>query len=247
MTVWSARDPRGKVFLALVLSFALAFAPTRRVWPLAPAALLLVATSGLDRRQLAAMARAVLILWGLSLLANAVFIPGERLGPAALGWLRPTRQGLEMGLVQGLRLAVLAAVAGWAAATTGALELAGSLEWSLRRWPALRRRAHRALFPVVLSLRILPLLLAEARRLLDVDRLRGGPRRGLRAIGRVASLAPLWLVTVVERADDLALALTLRGYRIDGERGFARRFRMGPLDWGVVLAAVGAAVYLGRP
>ena len=247
MTFWSARDPRAKVFLALALSLALVFAPTRRVLPLLPVAALLLATAGLDRRRLAALARAVLLLWFLSLLANAFFVPGERLGPALLGPLRPTRLGLEMGLQQGARLALLSALAAWAAAVTGALELVGSVEWSLRRWPALRRRAHGALFPVVLSLRLLPMLLGEARRLLDVDRLRGGPRRGLGGVRRAAGLAPLWVVTVVERADALALALTLRGYRGDGERGFARRFRMGWPDWGLVTAALAALFYLGRP
>ena len=247
MTGWAGRDPRAKLVLALVLSLALAFAPTRRVLPVLPVAVLLVASAGLDRRRLAALGRAVLLLWGLSLAANALFMPGPRLGPEVLGPLRPSVSGLAMGVEQGARLAVLAAVAAWAAATLGALELAGSLEWTLRRWPRLRRRAHRSLFPAVLSLRILPLVLREAQRLLDVDRLRGGRRRGREGLKRVAALAPLWLVSVVERADDLALALTLRGYRDGGERTFARRYRMAPLDWGLVAAGLGAAIYLGRP
>jgi energy-coupling factor transport system permease protein len=160
----------------------------------------------------------VAVLWLLSLLANAFLIPGERPGPEMLRWARPTREGITAGLAQGARLAVLTAIASWAAATTRTLELASSLEWSVRRVPGLRRRAHRALLPVVLSLRLLPLLLDEARRLLDVDRLRRGPRRGWSGARRVAGLGPVWVLLVVERAEALALALTLRGYRPDRER-----------------------------
>jgi energy-coupling factor transporter transmembrane protein EcfT len=35
---------------------------------------------------------------------------------------------------------------------------------------------------------------------------------------------------VVERAEQLALAMTLRGYRPGAPRGFAREYRLGPGD-----------------
>jgi energy-coupling factor transport system permease protein len=246
VTFWRARDPRAKVLAAVALSFALAVAPGPRVLAALPVTALLLLTAGLGRPRLLAALRAVAVLWLLSLLANAFLIPGDRIGPELLRWARPTREGITAGLAQGARLAALTAVASWAAATTRTLELASSLEWSVRGIPGLRRRAHRALLPIVLSLRMLPLLLDEARRLLDVDRLRQGPRRGWRGARRVAGLGPVWVLLVVERAEALALALTLRGYRPDRERSFARDFRLGALDWGL-MAATALGVYgLGR-
>jgi energy-coupling factor transporter transmembrane protein EcfT len=53
------------------------------------------------------------------------------------------------------------------------------------------------------------------------------------------------MVTVIERADSLALALTLRGYRPDAERGFARSYRWRPGDWALVVLAAAGVVYLG--
>jgi energy-coupling factor transporter transmembrane protein EcfT len=202
-------------------------------------------TAGLDRGRLLKATSAVAVLWLLSFLANAFLVPGTRLGPDALGWARPTREGLEAGLTHGGRLAGLAFLSAWVMATTGALELAGSVEWSVRKVPRLRRAAHRALLPVVLGLRMVPLFADEARRMLEVDRLRAGPKGRRGQLRRLASLAPVWMVTVIERADSLALALTLRGYRPDAERGFARSYRWRPGDWALVVLAAAGVVYLG--
>jgi energy-coupling factor transporter transmembrane protein EcfT len=243
--IWAGRDPRAKVFLALVLSFALAAAPASRALAALPVAFLLLLTAGVGRKRLTTVLRFVLVLWGLSLAANAFLVPGHRLGPGGLGWARPTAEGLALGVSQGARLAALAALAAWAAATIRIFDLAGSLEWTVRGVPGWRRRVHRAFLPVVLALRLVPILGGEAVRILDVDRLRRGPRRGLGGLRRAAGLAPVWVVTVVERGEALALALTLRGYRPDAERGFARGYRMGPWDWSLVGAAALGAIWLG--
>lgn len=245
MSGWRARDPRAKALFALIVSFAVAVAPGGRALILLPVAAWLVVSCGWSRGRLWGVARAVAVLWVLSFAANAFLIPGDRLGPDGLGWLRPSREGMSAGFAHGARLAVLAAVSAWVAATTGALDLASSLEWSVRGRPRLRRAAHEALLPVVLALRLIPHFIQEAGRLLEVDRLRRGPRRGLAGVRRVARLGPLWIATVIDRAEMLALGLTLRGYRPDAVRGFARTFGWGVLDWGLVGAAAGIAVFLG--
>ena len=71
--------------------------------------------------------------------------------------------------------------------------------------------------------------------MIEVERLRHGPIGPGRAIRRLAGLAPLWMVLVVERAEGLAQALVLRGYDPDRPRGFARTYRMGVLDWALLL------------
>ncbi len=245
MSFWADRDPRAKVFLALLSSVALAAAPAGRALTALPVTLLLLVSAGVGFRRLASVFRLLIVLWGLSLVANAFLTPGHRLGPGWLGWVRPSAEGLRLGAVQGARLGALAAVAAWAVGTIRAFELGGSLEWTVRGAPGWRRRVHRAFLPVVLALRLFPILGTEAVRILDVDRLRRGPRRGLSGLRRAAGLAPVWMITVVERAEALALALTLRGYRPGAERGFARGYRMGFWDWSMVGAAVAGAIWLG--
>ncbi len=247
MTPWRHLDPRSKTLAALLICGALTLASAdRAAWGLLPA-MLLVATAGLDRRRLGALVRAVLFLGVVALVVNGLLVPGERMGPSGLGWLRPTREGLQVGATQFLRLAALAGVTTWLVVTTGILDLASSLEWSVRGLPALRRRVHALLFPIVLALGSVTALQGEARRLLAVDRLRRGPRTGFARVRRVAALVPLWLVLIVERAEALALALELRGYRPGRERGFARAWRFGVGDWALVTAAGSVAFLVGVP
>jgi energy-coupling factor transporter transmembrane protein EcfT len=235
------RDPRAVVLAATLASLAAAAAPGSRLLLALPAALLLVARSGLDARGWSALLRSVLALSALSFLANAWLVPGTGWGPSELGWARPTREGLAAGAGHGARLACLAAIGVWAAARVEPLDLARSLEWTVRRFPGARWRVHRSVFPAVLAVRILPAFVEEARRLSDVDRLRGGPG-GVRAAMR---LAPVWLAVVLERADQLGLALTLRGYRPQAvDRGFARAYRLGPGDALLVVVAGAGAVLL---
>lgn len=235
MNLWRNRDPRAKTYLAIVISLLLVLLPATRAWFFLPLIGYLLASAGVPREKFVALVRAVLVLWILSFVFNALLIPGPRVGPEWLRFLRPTTTGLRTGVDHGARLAGLAGIGAWLAATTGVLDLAASLEWSVRGWPWLRHQAHKALMPVVLAVRLVPLLVDEGRRLIEIERLRTGSASKGRAVKRLAQLAPLWMVLVVERAEGLAEALVLRGYDPERPRSFARGYRMGVLDWGLVL------------
>lgn len=237
VNLWRDRDPRAKTYLAIVISMLLVLVPAARAWFFLPLIVYLLVSAGVPREKFVALVRAVLVLWVLSFVFNAFLIPGPRVGPPWLKFLRPTTTGLRTGVDHGARLAGLAGIGAWLVATTGVLDLATSLEWSVRGWPWLGRLAHKALMPIVLAVRLVPLLVDEARRLIEIERLRTGSASKGRAIRRLAQLAPLWMVLVVERAEGLAQALLLRGYDPDRPRSFVRGYRMGVLDWGLVLLA----------
>jgi energy-coupling factor transport system permease protein len=246
MNLWASRDPRAKTFFAIAAGLALAIAPAARVWIALPAALLLLLSTGVPAPRFLSLLRGVAILWLLSMVANAYLWGGPRLGPEALGWLRPSAEGLKSGFMHGARLGAMAALGAWLAECTGVLDLARSLEWTVRNLPALRRRVHRGLLPLVLALRLIPLLVEEARRLLEVERIRRGPVGRWTAMRRLARLSPLWMVLVVERAEALALALMLRGYDPERPRGFSHRYRWVLPDWGLFALGV-AALFGARP
>jgi energy-coupling factor transport system permease protein len=235
VNLWGGRDPRAITYFAIALSVLLVLVPAVRAWFFLPLIVYLLVTAGVPREKFAALVRAVLALWILSFVMNAFLIPGPRVGPEWLRFLRPSTTGLRAGLDHGARLAGLAGLGAWLAATTGVLELAASIEWSVRGWPWLRRQAHKALMPIVLAVRLVPLLVDEGRRLIEIERLRHGSLGKGRAVKRLAQLLPLWMVLVVERAERLAEALVLRGYDPERPRSFARGYRMGVLDWGLVL------------
>ena len=243
MTLWQKRDPRATTFFAIAISLSLVLIPPVRAWFFLPLVIFLLVGAGVTRSTFVALLRAVFALWLLSFVFNALLIPGPRVGPEWLGPVRPTSTGLRAGLDHGARLAGLAGLGTWLATTTSVLDLAASLEWMTRGIPPVRRTLHRALLPVVLAVRLVPLLVDEGRRLLEVDRLRRGPQGRLRAFLRLARLAPLWMVLVVERAEILAQALVLRGYDPERERGFARAYRFAVIDW--MLVIVGTLTLVG--
>lgn len=233
---WRGFDPRFLLLTAVVLTISLLAAPRTALLAAGPVALVLAATV-LDRTRVIALLRAVLILAAITCVINAFLGSGDRI----LGY---SQAGLIRGAWQGVRLTALTAVAAWATAVLSPLSLAATLEWSVRRWPPLRHRVHQALLPVVLAVQLLPLMTDEAARQLEVDRLRRGP--GPRSWIRQARLMPAWLNGVIDRADDLALALTLRGYRPDRPLRFMRTYAWGRAEAaGVMVLAL--AVWGLRP
>jgi energy-coupling factor transporter transmembrane protein EcfT len=242
MTVWEHRDPRAKVAAGLALAAGVLLAPLGWVWVVLPPAAGLAATA-LDQRGLLRLARAVLVLWALTIVFNALFGRGERFGPESLGWFRPSADGFRAGVAQGARLASLAAVSAWMVAVTRALDLTASLEWWTRGRPRIRGWIHAAFLPVVLGMRLVPILADEAARLLAVERLR---RRGARpGVRRLAGIVPVWIMSVLDRADALALAMTLRGYRPGAPRGFSRGYAWTGADWSLAVLGFMSAVVLG--
>lgn len=241
---WTRFDPRGKVvFLVGVTAAALVASPRLLGMVFIPGLLLLCAGGGPIRLRRALAAAAA--LWVLTVLWNALFHPGTRLGPEWLGPLRPSVAGARAGAAEGLTLVALAALGGWAAFAVSAFEVIGSVEWSVRRSPRLRRRVHELAFPTLLALRLIPLLVEEAGRLGEVERLRFGPRSPFRRLARIPALAPLWTLGALDRAHDLALALRLRGYRAEADRGFVRTYAFRAHDAalsGLGLLAAAAAV-----
>lgn len=175
---------------------------------------------------------------------NLYLTPGQVLvGWPLLGGRAPTREGLELGALLAMRLAgAMASLQGLRAAWPG--EQAAD---QLARWLAPLERVRipvRELRTVVgLALRFAPLMGGEARRIARVQDLRAGrPPRGAREWWqrRRAAAVPT-LVSSLERAERVALALEARDYR---SRPLDLTPRRGhPTVWGIAgVMVVGVAL-----
>jgi len=189
---------------------------------------------------------------GLGLVVNLYLTPGQPLAswPAVAG-RTPTREGLELGVLLALRLAgAMASLQGLRAAWPG--ERAAD---QLASWLAPLQRVHvpvRELRTVVgLALRFAPLMGAEAQRIARVQDLRAGrPPRGVREwwLRRQAAAVPT-LVSSLERAERVALALEARGYRsrpLNLTEGDLTPGVGHPTPWGVVGVVVLGVALLWR-
>ena len=229
----SSLDPRTLALAALSLTVSILIAdPGLAVWLWIPvwAAGLLV----LSPRMLRGAAKAALLMSAITLVVNGFLVGGERVGPEALGPFRPTKEGLEIGIVQAARLSALVVVSVWGMARISGMDLAASLEYTVRGVSSLRGPVHRFVFPLMLAARMIPVMREEGVRLHQIQTLRRGPGAGPMSITGLVSLVPAWLSMVVERAEGLGLALTLRGYRPDRVPAPVKSYRLHMLDWLVI-------------
>ena len=149
---------------------------------------------------------------GIALVLNVALMPGHRLWARLPG----TRDGLYAGTLLALRLAGAAiALHGLRAAWPGeraADELASRL--GFLKAVGLPLEAARAVLG--LGLRFVPLVAAEAQRIVRLQDVRaGGPPRSRRAwLERRKAVAVPLLVCTLERAERVALAMEARHYRV---------------------------------
>lgn len=184
------------------------------------------------------------ITLAIAVAANLYLVHGRALPLPRLFGLEASAEGLRFGLLLAARLlgaaiAMHALAALWAA-ERAADELAGRL--SLLKRLGLPLDELRAVLS--LALRFVPLIGAEARRIERVQALRAGrPPRGVRErLTRARAALTPTLVAALERADQVALALSARHYR-------QRPPRVTPWPWAASLAGftllLGALLWRG--
>jgi energy-coupling factor transporter transmembrane protein EcfT len=147
---------------------------------------------------------------------NLYLVPGRALpGPVLFG-RAPSDAGLRDGALFALRiLGAMIALRGLAAAWPGE-RAADEIARGLRPLERLRVPVREARVMIGLALRFTPLLRDEARRIAALQDLRAGrPPRGAREWWRRrrAVMVPV-MVSALERADRVALALEARHYRL---------------------------------
>ena len=166
------------------------------------------------RRWFVTLASGAAIGWVL----NLYLTPGTALagGWPVLGGRAATREGFSHGLLLTLRFAgACAALQGLRAAWPGERAADAAARWlaPLERWRVPVREARAMLG---LALRFVPLLQTEARRIARVQDLRAGrPPRGAREwLQRRRAATVPFMVGALERAEQVALALEARHYRL---------------------------------
>ncbi|MFZ5519353.1 MAG: energy-coupling factor transporter transmembrane component T family protein [Candidatus Zhuqueibacterota bacterium] len=123
-------------------------------------------------------------------------------------------QGLRLGVLYSLRLAVLIIIAALLTLTTSPMELTDAMERFLKPLQKLGISTHEFTMMITLSLRFIPTLIFEADKLQKAQVSRGARFEG-NIVQRIKSVIPLILplfISVFRRADELALAMDARCY-----------------------------------
>ncbi len=219
-------DPRSRLISTLFLMFPLLLTPS---WTgLGVYLLILLLGLGLAR-QVKAVGRVIfpVTLLGLSIVAfSALASPGER---TMLGGALPINvEGLEIGTKSGIRMVELVALGALLAATTPPAKLAAALGWLVSPLRRLGVDVPSLEFVVLLVFRFVPILKSELAVTETAMYLRGA-RYGRNPVDQVRRLSVLpvpLLRRLLVAADEMAIALLSRGYRLDDRaRGGDMRIR----------------------
>jgi biotin transport system permease protein len=143
-------------------------------------------------------------------LVYAIFAP--KAGDPAIPWVPFTTSGLQQGLWVCWRLFLLLAYAALFSAVTSPRELRCAVLWFLAPLRFLPRQ--RIAFMAGLTIRFVPLVMDELDAIRDAHKARLGELRRNPLRRARYMILPLFR-RVLQRSDDLALALATRGYRED--------------------------------
>ncbi|HWR44421.1 energy-coupling factor transporter transmembrane component T [Sporomusa sp.] len=236
-------DPRTKILGVIVYISTIFLAEDYLAYGiLAAFAAMAVGISGIPAKM---VVRSIKPLWIIIVLTLAIHIfstPGTVL--YNLGPLSITKEGIHMGILMSLRLALLIAVSSLLTFTTSPIALTDGIERLLNPFRRLGVPAHELAMMMTIALRFIPTLLEEADRIMKAQMARGADFASGNILSRAKNMVPLLVplfISAFRRADELAVAMEARCYR-----GGENRTRMKELKLGVqdMLAAVTFAVLI---
>ncbi|HEY2954633.1 MAG TPA: energy-coupling factor transporter transmembrane component T [Candidatus Eisenbacteria bacterium] len=161
-------------------------------------------------------ARVLVTGCSLALALNLYLVPGRALPLPSIAGARATAEGLALGILLALRITGAAVALHGLSALWPGERAADEIAARLAPLERLRVPVRRARATLALALRFAPLTAEEFRRVARMQALRAGrPPRGPRAwlVRQRAAIVPA-MVSSLERAERVALALEARHYRL---------------------------------
>ena len=223
-------DPRVKLFLmAFGIGAAFQMDDPRSLALFFGVCSLATFAARLSFRRLFRGLRPFLWLFVMTALLHVFMTPGS-----PIAWMpHATREGLYNGIQTGLQLVFAVWLSTLMTLTTSPLDMVWAMEWYMKPLKYLKVPVDEIALLVMLAIRFIPLLFEETDRIIKAQKARGVDIETGGLLKKMRSLVPVivpMLYSVFRRADDLAVALTLRGYSPGIARSRMKRPRAGKSD-----------------
>ncbi|SIT87821.1 energy-coupling factor transporter transmembrane component T family protein [Edaphobacillus lindanitolerans] len=147
------------------------------------------------------------------------------------GFIKVYEEGLRQGIYISVRFLVLVLMTSLLTLTTSPISITDGLEVLLGPLKKIRFPVHELALMMSISLRFIPTLMDETDKILKAQLARGSDISSGTMKERVKAVVPLLVplfVSAFKRAEDLAVAMEVRGYR--GGEG-RTRYRQLKWDW----------------
>jgi energy-coupling factor transport system permease protein len=162
----------------------------------------------------------------LTLFLHALLTKGKILLTIPLTQFTVTEEGLYLGFYYTFRIAVLIILASLLTLTTSPMSLTDALERFMLPFRRIGVPAHEIAMMLSISLRFVPILIAETERIRNAQLSRGACFEGnliQKIRGIIPMIIPLFL-SAFRRANDLAFAMDARCYQ--GGEGRSHYYRL---------------------
>ena len=231
-------DPRTKLISLLVVMTAMVIASS--FWAFGILTLFLIAIIFVARvpfQLVSKNLRPFLWLFILTFLLNIGYGYGKILIQISVIHVSITNTGLIRATIYTARIILLILFAGIFTLVTAPIEITDGLSRLLAPLKRLGLPVAEFSMMTTIAIRFIPLLLDEAERIRKAQLARGAQIEG-NVIQRIKGLIPIILplfLSAFRKADDLALAMEARCYRIGEERTSFKELKLMPADY-VVMA-----------
>ncbi|MFO7952317.1 MAG: energy-coupling factor transporter transmembrane protein EcfT [Bacillota bacterium] len=228
-------NPRLKILnlvVVLVLLFALESFPGLLV--LLGIALFLYILAGIPFRYILRGLRPIIFIILFALIVY-FFFTGGGVVLFRLGIITIETEGVRQGTFIVTRLVILILFSLLLTLTTTPLSLSNAIGFYLKPFRYVGLPAEEVAMIMTIALRFIPTLMEESQRLMRAQTARGADFESGSFFQRAKNLVPLIVplfISAFRRADDLALAMEARGYRIGAERSSLYEDVIMPRDWG---------------
>lgn len=172
-----------------------------------------------------------------------------REGPIIFDWKFITiyEEGLKQGIFISIRFTVLVVLTSILTLTTTPISITDALEILLNPLKKWRLPVHELALMMSISLRFIPTLMDETDKIMKAQMARGSDMTTGSMKERMNAIVPLLIplfVSAFKRAEDLATAMEVRGYKGGEGRTRYRKLEWAPRDTLIILSLVVLAAIL---
>ncbi len=171
---------------------------------------------------------------------NVIFTPGDPL--VSLGPINFTEQGLILALRMAFRLVLLVLGTSLLTLTTSPVSLTDGIEGLLKPLKKIGFPAHELAMMITIALRFIPTLIDETEKIIKAQKARGADFESGNIINRAKNMVPLivpLLLSSINRADELSVAMEARCYNGDNGRTKLNPLKLIPRDILILAISIG--------
>ncbi|MCO4852512.1 energy-coupling factor transporter transmembrane component T family protein [Bacillus vallismortis] len=188
----------------------------------------------------------ILVILLFTLFFHLLFSKGEHV-LLSVGMVNITMEGIKEGIKVVYRIILMVIIASLLTLTTKPLDITYGLERLFKPLSIFKVPVEQFSLMISITLRFIPTIVEEADKIMEAQRARGAQMNNKGLIEKFSSYIPIiipLLVSSVQRAERLSLAIDARGYGNGKDRTKYRQLIFRKNDYGTLITSISFFLFL---